>query len=69
MMFDEWHFGLVLSTGQVLFIEHISDVRQAADGSIWIDVDMHTQEDAKDHFWAKDWNLVGAPTKSTKGPA
>jgi hypothetical protein len=34
----------------VLFIEHISDVRQAADGSIWIDVDMHTQEDAKDHF-------------------
>ena len=50
MMFDEWHFGLVLSTGQVLFIERVSDVRQAADGSIWIDVDMHTQEDAKDHF-------------------
>lgn len=40
MMEDTWFFGLLLSTGRVLAIEHINEVHQAADGSLWIDIDM-----------------------------
>jgi len=40
MMTDDWTFGLLLSTGQVMVVNYISEVHQAADGSIWIDVKM-----------------------------
>lgn len=38
MMGDVWHFGLLLSTGAVLFVECINRVWQAANGDVWIDV-------------------------------
>jgi hypothetical protein len=43
MMDDTWVFGLLLSTGPTLAIEHIDNVSQAADGSLWVDVTMHTR--------------------------
>jgi hypothetical protein len=38
MATDSWCFGLRLTTGDVMVIEHITNVVQAKDGSIWIDV-------------------------------
>jgi hypothetical protein len=40
---DTWFFGLLLSTGQTLTIEHIDNVSQAADDSLWVDVTMHKE--------------------------
>jgi hypothetical protein len=44
MMQDEWVFGLLLITGQVLVIYNLSAVHQAADGTIWLDVQMEEKE-------------------------
>lgn len=38
MALDSWQFGLMLTTGCVLYVESIADVTQAADGSLWLDV-------------------------------
>jgi hypothetical protein len=40
MMTDSWSFGLLLDTGDTLWIERIDRVRQGANGMIWIDVTM-----------------------------
>ena len=40
MMDDEWTFGLLLATNDVLVIKSINRVTRAADGGIWIDVNM-----------------------------
>ena len=40
MATDQWCFGLLLPGGVVMVITHISNVTQAADGSIWLDVEM-----------------------------
>jgi hypothetical protein len=42
MTSDVWSFGLLLETGHTLCIERIVALRQGADGSIWIDVEMLT---------------------------
>jgi len=38
MMCDTWGFGLLLENGNVLGIEQIEKIVQAADGSLWLDV-------------------------------
>lgn len=38
MMTDEWRFGLLLTTGHIMAIKGIREVRHAADGTIWLDV-------------------------------
>lgn len=43
MMTDNWSFGLLLTTGQVLCIHAIDNIVQAADGSIWLDVEMQSE--------------------------
>lgn len=63
MMDDVWHFGMVLATGQALYVEHLDDVRKAADGSIWLEVVLYGQQDANSHLWKfKHFPLVCAPT-------
>jgi hypothetical protein len=42
MTSDVWSFGLLLETGHTLCIERIVAIRQGADGTIWIDVEMMT---------------------------
>jgi hypothetical protein len=42
---DNWYFGLVLTTGHMLNIRAIDNVTQAADGSLWLDVEMASFED------------------------
>lgn len=56
MMTDEWYFGLLLTTGHVVAINHINKVQQAADGSIWIDVEMDIHPPSRD-----DLRIFGAP--------
>jgi hypothetical protein len=63
MMMDNWHFGLLLTTGKTLLISQITNLHIAADNSIWIDVDMQSEEEAKTHYWGKSWNLIGSPTR------
>ena len=60
MMDDTWVFGLLLSTGRVLAVEHIDEVHQAADGSLWVDVDM--REGPVD-TWP---TVIHAPTSRTR---
>lgn len=38
MMEDVWFFGLLLSDGTLACIETILEVRQAADGAVWLEV-------------------------------
>ena len=59
MMEDAWVFGLLLSTGKVLAIEHIDEVRQAADGSLWIGIDMCRDP-------ANAWAAIHPPTSRTR---
>jgi hypothetical protein len=59
MMDDTWVFGLLLSTGKVLAIEHIDEVHRAADGSLWIDVDMCGDP-------VDAWAALHAPTSRTR---
>lgn len=37
---DVWSFGLLLTTGHMLHIQRICDVKQAADHSLWLDVEL-----------------------------
>lgn len=62
MLDDEWAFGLLLVTGVVLGISHIERVVQAADGSLWLDVDMmenYASVSIHKDFWS---SVVVAPT-------
>lgn len=61
---DTWHFGLLLTTGHVLYIETLVDVTQAADGSVWLDVRLAEACDinvarATNAGWPK---TIGRPT-------
>jgi hypothetical protein len=47
MMSDEWSFGLLLNNGFVLAVSHIKAVRQAADGSIRLDVGQRVHAEEK----------------------
>ena len=38
MMTDDWKFGLLTTTGAVITIDSITEVHQAANGELWIDV-------------------------------
>jgi hypothetical protein len=40
MMQDSWKFGVLMSDGTLIYIETILEVRQAADGSLWLDVQL-----------------------------
>jgi hypothetical protein len=69
MMEDHWTFGLLLVTSDVLVIENITDVHQAADGGLWIDVQLsgHDGFIASSHkhpgfaVWRK-LRMLSAPT-------
>ncbi|MCI5160603.1 MAG: hypothetical protein D3917_00965 [Candidatus Electrothrix sp. AX5] len=63
MMDDVWQFGILLSTNEVLAVEHIDDVHQASNGDIWIDVTMCT-ETVEYHGLAQ--NIITSPTSRPK---
>lgn len=44
MMTDRWTYGLMLTSGHVMVIDRISSIRQAADGTIWLDVEMQQKK-------------------------
>lgn len=60
MMTDEWSFGLLLITGQILCLTHINSVHRAGDGSVWLDVEMMRAGDV----WVPKNGFV-APTSRT----
>ncbi len=61
MMTDVWSFGLQLSTGIVLAIEQITAVTQAADGSLWLDVQMVEDPTGLPQGSHQGLRIVGAP--------
>jgi hypothetical protein len=63
MMGDSWHFAIVLTSGDALYVEHIDDVCLSPTGTIWLDVTLYTQKEADRHDW-QIWKtkLLGAPT-------
>jgi hypothetical protein len=54
-------FGLLLATGNVLLVEMVLDVTQAADGALWLDVRLarHDPGDTQPIGWPA---CVGSPT-------
>lgn len=51
---DSWQFGLLLDTGITLAITHIQNISHAADGSLWLDVEMmssHPTQYADESVW------------------
>ncbi|CAN5729743.1 hypothetical protein BH23CYA1_BH23CYA1_00930 [soil metagenome] len=62
MMGDEWSFGLMTTTGVVICINSISSISQAADGSIWLDVDLMPDEVTP----VSGMTMFCAPTSRTK---
>lgn len=52
---DTWFFGLLMSTGHVLAVESITNVRMGADGSVWLDVWLIPDG------WEPHRNIAGAP--------
>jgi len=55
MLNDVWEFGLLLTTGQLLHIETIHNVCQAADGSLWLDVRLGKKSLAHADYAAAGW--------------
>lgn len=66
MSSDNWSFGLLLSNGWVMAINTITRFSQAADGTIWIDVEMAEERLG---FWdgnlPKDTVIFRSPTTRT----
>lgn len=63
MFNDQWAFGLLLVTGEVLGISTITGVTRDANGGLWLDVEM-LGKDADD--WLPDFYgkaVMTAPTK------
>ena len=52
MMMDTWTFGLLTDTGTTIIISRISRVSRAADGELWLDVNL----------------TVGKPFQGVSGP-
>lgn len=44
MMMDEWFFGLVMTNGDILAVQTIDQVSQAADDTIWLDIYLLTDD-------------------------
>lgn len=55
MSTDVWDFGLLLTTGQVLHIQELCDIHQGADGSLWADFRMSTENHRVEQMAARGW--------------
>ncbi|HZF51300.1 MAG TPA: hypothetical protein VE093_21730 [Polyangiaceae bacterium] len=60
MMGDSWYFGLLLTTGQVMAAQTIQKVSQAANGDIWIDVELCDHTPSQGDFGGA--RVIAAPT-------
>ena len=64
MMGDQWHFGLMLTTGRTLAISTIDRVVRDNTGALWLDVELLENKGA---FWEGVFpKLVFSPTSRTK---
>jgi len=68
MMGDTWSFALLTTDRTAILISTIMNVRQAADGSIWLDVELLESDEWK--FWqnnlcAMGYQILTAPTSRT----
>jgi hypothetical protein len=61
MLNDQWYFGLLLVTGEVIGIHCIRSVIQAGDGSIWIDAEMFEEDEGGHEAFGR--KVRTAPTK------
>ena len=50
MMSDDWNFALLLTTGQLMLITHITSVSIDWNKELWIDVILETEKDARGHY-------------------
>jgi sugar lactone lactonase YvrE len=66
MMDDQWRFGLLLTTGDVLLINCIDDVVRAADGSLWIDATMSEDDNSNGWLAKVGCRVVISPTRRTR---
>jgi hypothetical protein len=68
MMGEEWLFGLLTVTGDILAVRRINKITQDAAGRLWLDVRMAVYNEAKgvyDEDDPKAGRLLLAPTART----
>lgn len=63
MMCDNWSFGLLMGTGDVLCISRINRVSEAKNGAVWIDVELLPDEAMVVARDRPDWRFRYAPTE------
>ena len=55
MATDDWHFGIMLTTGQMLHVETIEAVHQS-DGGVWLDVRLGEPDGVRSEWMpARGW--------------
>jgi hypothetical protein len=62
MMGDVWSFGLLMRDGTIIGIQSIESVKQAKDGSIWLDVRLMESSDSTVAWLKKFDKTFVAPT-------
>lgn len=65
MMCDEWTFGLLLTTGDVLVISSIAHVHQDAAGHLWLDVNVTDPEPYLTTIGSAGRGVLYCPTTRT----
>ncbi|MGE0082080.1 MAG: hypothetical protein AB7U81_12375 [Thiohalomonadaceae bacterium] len=60
MMQEDWVYGFIMVYGSIIAVERVEAVRQAADGSLWLDVRLAPADD----YWSGhyDPSVFGAPS-------
>ena len=64
MCSDEWFFGLMLTSGNVLGISKINNLSLANDGTVWIDAEMLESTTLSEDVSSK-FNVITSPTSRT----
>lgn len=60
MMQEDWVYGLIMASGSIIAVERVTAVRQAVDGSLWLDVRLAPADD----YWSGNYDpsVFGAPS-------
>lgn len=61
MLYDQWHFGVMMTSGTIIGVEQIKSVRVDCSGNLWLDVNLLGSYGTKYPIQ----NIFTAPTSRT----
>ena len=65
MMGDSWHFGLLMVTNHLFYVQSITAIRKDANGDLWLDVELWQGGNELLASKVPNATFVGAPTSRT----